>query len=276
MQADTFQDYVDSVAGGSAQPGANAQQFADYEFLLPSSIEQKNICQTLSGLDDKINLLQRQNKTLEQLAETLFRKWFVEEADESWPIVKVSDFVSTNKQTISRNFPYLEIEYLDTGSITEGKIKSFQRIFKKDAPSRAQRIVAEKDIVYSLVRPIQKHYGILDDVKPNTVVSTGFCVITCEKISPYFIYILLTQKDTVEYFESIAEGSTSTYPSLKPVDIENFEFQLPPINKLKEFAVMAEIYWNKIKLNTGQITNLTYMKDMLLPKLLCGEVNIEK
>lgn len=83
LQANRFQDYVDAIAGGSAQPGANAQQFADYEFLLPPFSEQKLIAETLSSLDDKIDLLHRQNKTLEALAETLFRQWFVEEAEES-------------------------------------------------------------------------------------------------------------------------------------------------------------------------------------------------
>jgi len=242
---------------------------------LPDYKEQTAIAEILSSLDDKIDLLHRQNKTFEQLAETLFRQWFVVEADESWETVKVSDVASINKSSIGKNYSFEEIEYLDTGSITNGQIESFQKYLLKDAPSRAQRLVDENDIVYSLVRPIQRHFGLLQEVKPNTVVSTGFCVISCDKISPYFIYILLTQNETVEYLDMVAEGSTSAYPSLKPSDIAGFEFQLPPKSKLDEFTEIAETNWNKIKSNTNQIQSLTKLRETLLPKLMSGEVRLK-
>jgi len=275
IQSNKFQDYVDSIAGGSAQPGANAQQFADFEFLLSPTNEQQIITSILTSLDDKINLLQRQNKTLEQLAETLFRQWFVEEASEDWKVGKVRDFACINKSSISKDYEYEYIEYLDTGSITEGIISEFQVFKLLDAPSRAQRIVRKNDLVYSLVRPIQRHYGILIEVKPNTVVSTGFCVINCHSISPFFMYLLLTIDDSVDYFDMVAEGSTSAYPSLKPSDIANFEFALPPKEKLHAFSEYTADAWNKISSNRIQIQTLTQLRDALLPKLMSGEMRVK-
>lgn len=77
-----------------------------------------------------------------------------------------------------------------------------------------------------------------------------------------------------EYLHSIAEGSTSAYPSLKPSDIESLEFQLPPEERLKVFSEYADNTWEKIELNHIQIRTLEKMRDTLLPKLMSGEVRV--
>lgn len=275
MRTKDYQGFIIGSASGTSIMHTAPSRIKEYSFLLPPMNEQKQIASILSSLDDKIDSLHRQNKTLEQLAETLFREWFVEEAEESWEVGKVSDFAYINKETISRNYSFTEIEYLDTGSITTGTITNYQTYNLADAPSRAQRIVGNDDIVYSLVRPIQRHYGLLHDVKPNTVASTGFCVITSKCISPYFLYLLLTRNDAVDYFDMVAEGSTSAYPSLKPSDIANYEFQKPSEERLNRFTKVSSDSWNKIKSNTNQISTLTKLRDSLLPKLMSGEVKVE-
>jgi type I restriction enzyme, S subunit len=267
---------LNEFAEGSSHPLVTQSLLNSIDVYVTDNIlDQKNIGEVLTSLDDKIDLLQRQNKTLKQLAETLFRQWFVEEAEENWEVLKVSDFAYLNKLAISKNYPFTVIEYLDTGSITEGIIENFETYNLSDAPSRAQRIVKNNDIVYSLVRPIQRHYGLLHNVKENTVVSTGFCVITSKEVSPYFLYLLLTGNDSIDYFDMIAEGSTSAYPSLKPSDIANFKFKKPPEEKLDKFNKVSSDTLNKIKSNTNQIKSLTQLRDTLLPKLISGEVRVK-
>ena len=78
LKSNNWSEYVDAIAGGSAQPGANAKQLGSFEIQLPPLPEQKAIASVLSSLDDKIDLLHQQNQTLEALAETLFRQWFIE------------------------------------------------------------------------------------------------------------------------------------------------------------------------------------------------------
>lgn len=79
---DTLRMYGEA---GTAVPIVNKTDFESIEVEIPNDKnEQQSIASILSSLDDKIDLLHRQNKTLEALAETLFRQWFVEEADESW------------------------------------------------------------------------------------------------------------------------------------------------------------------------------------------------
>lgn len=264
-----------SMTGSSGRQRVQTEVVTNHRFLLPSLSEQKAIASVLSSLDDKIDLLHRQNKTLEAMAETLFRQWFVEEAQEDWETVKVGDFVKTNVSSVTQDSMLKSIRYLDTGSLNEGRIEGFQVLDIKDAPSRARRIVKHNDVLISTVRPDQKHYGIIKNPDEDIIVSTGFCVISCEKINPHFIYIFLTTRDMTEYLHSIAEASTSTYPSLKPSDIESLEFKRPPEDKLREFSAYADNAWSKIEYNHIQIRTLEKLRDTLLPKLMSGEVRVD-
>lgn len=134
-----------------------------------------------------------------------------------------------NTKNISKNHYYKYINYLDTSNLTKNKILNIQRFDIDNAPSRAKRLVDNKDILYSSVRPNQLHYGILDNIKiENLVVSTGFNVIKCENdVNPYFIYYYIIQNEITEKMQGIAENSTTTYPSIRPGDLENIDIMLP-------------------------------------------------
>lgn len=151
--------------------------------------------------------------------------------------MKIGDFCKTNAATYSLKENWSEINYLDTGNITENHIAEIQHLVvgKDEIPSRARRKVQREDIVYSTVRPNQLHYGIIKDPVPNMLVSTGFVVITVDRqiADPYYIYFFLTQKNIVEQLQAIGAQSTSAYPSIKPTDIENIEIALPPLNEQK-------------------------------------------
>lgn len=232
-------------------------------------------CPSYFYFSQKIDLLQRQNATLEAMAETLFRQWFIEEEEKNADYLTISDVAKINKKSINSESLFKSIEYLDTGSIISGTITNLQSMTISDAPSRARRLVEHNDIIYSLVRPNQLHYGILKYPPQNMVVSTGFCVITCDKIDPHFIYLFLTSKDMTEYLHSVAEGSTSAYPSLLPSDIAKLEFRKPSVKKLTFFSKYAKEIWGKIYANQQQIRTLEKLRDTLLPKLMSGEVRVD-
>jgi len=275
LRSGQYREFFISIATGTSIFNLSQGILSAIPIYVPKASEQKTIASVLSSLDDKIDLLLRQNKTLEAMAKTLFRQWFVEEAQEDWRPVKVGDFVRTNITSINKDCSLKTIKYLDTSSLTVGKIEECQTLAIGDTPSRARRIVRHNDVLISTVRPNQKHYGILKQPAENLIVSTGFCVITCDKINPHFIYILLTTDIMTEYLHSIAEGSTSAYPSLKPSDIEEVEFQLPSEEKLIAYSEYADNAWNKIDYNHNQILILEELRDMLLPKLMSGEVRVK-
>lgn len=194
-----------------------------------------------------------------------------------WKEYKLGELVQTNKRSINSDYPYEEIAYLDTGSITRGKIDSFQKYKLNEAPSRAKRLVVQDDIIYSTVRPIQKHYGFIDNPLSNLVVSTGFATITCEKdkLNPKFLYYLLTNDETVEYLDVIAEASTSAYPSLRPSDIENLEITIPELPLQKSIASILSILDDKIELLHRQNSTLEKMAETLFRQWFVEEAKEE-
>ncbi len=190
-----------------------------------------------------------------------------------WKKVKLGEIVVTNPENIGKNYPYKEIVYLDTGSITRGKIDALQIVKLTDAPSRAKRLVKNEDIIYSTVRPIQRHYGFITNSPKNLVVSTGFVVIRAkqEKADSKFIYYLLTYDEIVDYLDVIAEGSTSAYPSLRPKDIKNLEIEIPEsLEEQKAIAAVLSSLDDKIDLLHRQNKTLEAMAETLYENWISG------
>jgi type I restriction enzyme S subunit len=113
-----FQRELKHVGEGSVQDNINLGTFQNVLFPIPPLPEQKAIASVLSSLDDKTDLLYRQNKTLEAMAKPLFRQWFVKEAQDDWEDVKIGDFVRINVSSINKDTKLKTIRYLDAGSLT--------------------------------------------------------------------------------------------------------------------------------------------------------------
>lgn len=185
----------------------------------------------------------------------------------SWKEITLGDdYIVTNAKTLNKDYQFSEIFYLDTGSITKGKVDSYQKISLKDAPSRAKRLLSNNDIIYSSVRPANRHYGFFSNPIHNLVISTGFIVITCneKKLFPLFLYYYLAQDQIVEELHSIAEGSTSAYPSLLPTDIESMVISIPPtIHEQRAIAAVLSSLDDKIDLLHRQNATLEAMAEAL-------------
>ncbi|WP_297812448.1 restriction endonuclease subunit S [uncultured Helicobacter sp.] len=169
---------------------------------------------------------------------------------EQWKEVRLGEMIKTNCKSIDKNYPYNIVQYLDTGSITDNRIESLQTFDLKDLPSRAKRLVQDNDIIYSLVRPIQRHFGFIKNPSKNLVVSTGFCTITTHQniLDSKFLYYFLTLNKTIEFLDLIAEASTSAYPAIKPSDIENLTIPLPPLETQQRIAEILSSLDDKIDL----------------------------
>lgn len=182
-----------------------------------------------------------------------------------WKEYKLGEVIKTNVESIGKDYPYSKILYLDTGSITRNNIDQYQEFELDKAPSRAKRLVKQDDIIYSSVRPNQLHYGYITNPANNLVVSTGFVTITCNKayIEPKFLYYYLTQENITEYLHSVAEASTSAYPSLKPSDIEFLDISLPPLPEQIRIASILSSLDDKIDLLHCENKTLEAMAETL-------------
>ena len=175
-------------------------------------------------------------------------------------LVKISDIAQTNTSSYSSKDDWAFVNYLDTGNITQNVIDSIQHIdlMEEKLPSRAKRKVKTNSIIYSTVRPNQLHYGIVKSQPQNFLVSTGFTVIDVDetKAVAECVYYFLTQADIVESLQAIGEQSVSTYPSIKPSDIENIEIPLPSLDVQKKIVGILKSLDDKIASNSAINNNL--------------------
>lgn len=191
--------------------------------------------------------------------------------------MRLGDCLKMNLHSYSEKDKWSVIRYLDTGNITEGRLNEVQSLLvgRDKIPSRARRKVSIGDIVFSTVRPNQKHYGIIEEEIENLLVSTGFAVMTVneEIADPYFIYYFLTQPDIINSLQAIAEQSTSTYPSIKPSDIEGIEICLPALKTQKKVSNILRVIDEKMKLNNRINDNLQQQAMALYAEMFLNSSN---
>ena len=170
-----------------------------------------------------------------------------------WRDVTLGDCIEMNDAvyTLREQWPF--INYLDTGNLTRGRIDAIQHLVvgEDKVPSRARRKVKPGDVLYSTVRPNQRHFGVIKDVPENFLASTGFAVIRgkAESVRTDFIYWFLAQDSVVERLQTIAEHSASAYPSIRPIDIERLRLELPPLPEQRAIASVLGSLDDKIELN---------------------------
>ncbi len=193
------------------------------------------------------------HKNIEAERVVLQKKEDKKNLPEGWRETKLGDVIVANDDTYSQKDKWRFINYLDTGSLTENQISEIQHfvIGKDKIPSRAKRKVQPGDIVYSTVRPNQKHYGILKNPLENLLVSTGFVTIRTkkEKADTNFVYWFLVQPEIIERLQTIGEHSTSAYPSIKPSDIKGLKLNLPSLTEQRAIAHILGSLDDKIELN---------------------------
>lgn len=179
---------------------------------------------------------------------------------EDWKEVKLNDIAILNKSNYKKGDNWTFVNYLDTGNITNGTIDEISCIDLSidKLPSRARRKATKDDVIYSSVRPIQKHLGIIKSPMKNMLVSTGFIVITSDEkeLNPSYLYFYLNQNSLTQHLQSIAEQRVSTYPALNVSDIQTLKIKLPTLSEQRVIADTLSALDDKIELNNKINENL--------------------
>ena len=267
---------LNEFISGAVQPKLNKASLTSIPFYLPEDKqEQRTIATILSSLDDKIDLLHRQNQTLEAMAETLFRQWFVEEAQEDWEEGKLDDVISVKGGTT----PSTSIAEFWDGNIywtTPRDLSNHNSVFM----FTTARKITEKGLsqigpgllpVGTVLLSSRAPIGYLAITEVPLAINQGYIAIICNKIiSNYFMYLWC--KSNMEYIKN--SGNGSVFQEISKSVFKEMSITIPPEAMLKKFDEEIESTFLKIKTNQFQIQTLETLRDTLLPKLMSGEVRV--
>ncbi|WP_180178317.1 restriction endonuclease subunit S [Acinetobacter sp. YH01005] len=251
----------------------------DYEISLPPLPEQKAIASVLSSLDDKIDLLHRQNKTLEAMAETLFRQWFIEEAKEDWEEVTLADVCTritdgshSSPASVEEGYPMASVKDMYDWGINQATCR---KISKEDyeALVQADCKALQGDILIAKDGSYLKHVFLLEEGLDVVLLSSIAMLRPNGRYNPMLLTLFLKLDSTHESMQNIVTGAV--IPRIVLKDFRKFPIQLPPKDLQDKAIGIVKPIFDKCWENNRQIQTLENLRDTLLPKLMSGEVRVQ-
>jgi len=260
---------------GATRRALTKGMLENLEIELPPLPEQKDIAAVLSSLDDKIDLLHRQNQTLEAMAATLFRQWFVEEAQEDWEETSLLGLVElVGGGTPKTSMPEYwdgDIPWLSGGDIATNH-KGFVSVSEKTISmagleNSSAKLLPKFATVISARGTVGKYCLLANEM---TFSQSNYGILPRIKNCYFFTYLLVDH--VVEELQSAAYGSV--FDTITTSTFRDAKFSAPPVAKVLEFEGFIASYFDKKLVNQTQIRTLEKLRDTLLPKLMSGEVRV--
>jgi len=284
---------------GAAQPSIKVGNLMSVCLSLPPLPEQKAIADMLSSFDEKIELLRAQNKTLETLAQTIFKEWFVnfnypdqdgkpyrksggEMVDselglipQGWRVGGIRCLVEHVKKNIKpfehpeRVYQHYSLPAFDSGKRPEKHNGS-------EISSNKYAVVENCFLVSKLNPSTPRIWAILNPLE-NSVCSTEFQVIKPNTYDSFgFVYGALTSYGLRRELSARSHGTSSSHQRVSPADILDAPVALPSDNLINQYSIMVNEMLEKVDNNYFQIQTLSKTRDVLLPKLMSGSVQLNR
>lgn len=280
---------ISAYVTGAAQPKLNQSNLKRMVIRLPDFDEQKQIASILSTYDELIENNTRRIEILEEMARRLYEEWFVhfrfpghEEVSfkqselggipEKWEIKELGGVSQINPEAIKPKSAPDEIHYIDIASVSPGQIDKAETMQFANAPGRARRIVRSGDILWSCVRPNRRSCAMIVEPRENTVASTGFAVLRTGSISKHYLYQYVRADQFVSYLVNRATGAA--YPAVKAADFKEAKIIVPQRDILSDFDKAVAPMRSLIHRLDRKNANLRAQRDLLLPKLVSGEIDV--
>lgn len=264
-----FRANIAGMSSITTRASLNNSMLAELPLLLPNYEEQVRIATILKSLDDKIGLLHRENTTLEAMAETLFRQWFIEEAKEDWEEVSLTRVANFLNGLACQKFPPKnEIEKLPVLKIRELSNGIGDDSDYATTDVEKEYIVHAGNVIFAWSASLM--VKIWDG--RDCILNQHLFKVTSEKYPKWFYYFWC--KHHLDEFISIAQSHATTMGHIKRKDLENAIVLVPTSSELKTMTEQIEYLLQKIENNNKQIQTLIQQRDSLLPKLMSGEVKI--
>ena len=284
--------YIINNSNGSTFKEISGGTFKNLEISLPSISEQKAISSVLWTIDEKISVLKKINRNLQNLIKILYKEYFesfeLDNVPDDWELVNIGSIID-----IYNGYSYkgTELQESDCGMVT---IKNFNR-------DGSFRIDGFKEIVYS--NKIKKHHFINEndilisctDVTQDADI-IGNCIIVLDKqnydelimsmdlvkieskiseINNFLLASIFKSYNFKKHILGYVNGTTVLHLDKK--GIKKFKIALPKdLSELKNISERFELIYAEIQCNQKEINKLTKLRDTLLPKLMSGEIDVSK
>lgn len=279
FQQSSFREYILNISVGATMPSINTGILKEISVSYPPLPEQKSIASILSSLDDKIDLLHRQNKTLESMAETIFRQFFIEEVKENWNEKKLETLTNIS---IGRTPPRKESQWFSnsTNDIKWISIKDLgndgififntSEYLTKEAINKFNIPVIPKNTVVLSFKMTIGRVAITDEEMLSNEAIAHFKFNSKTPFSKEYLFLFLKN-----YKYEILGSTSSIVTSINSSMIKEMSILVPDNETMTNFKKITENYFIKIKNNQKQIRTLEKMRDNLLPKLMNGEIRVD-
>ena len=244
---------------------------------IPDLNTQKAIANTLSSIDDKIETSKQINHHLEQMAQAIFKSWFVDfepfggKMPNDWTIGKLSDVLKLIKNGINdkdkQKLPYVPIDILPMHSLSLNSYKS------NDEAKSSLITFKKNDILLGAMRV----YFHRVCISPFTGITRSTCFVLRPFNKIYLEYCLLTcnLKSSIEYAQSTSKGSTMPY-AVWENGLAELKIPIPTEKVIKNFSKIVSPLIKTLQDSIYEIENLQNLRDTLLPKLLSGEISVNQ
>jgi len=304
LRTPQYRAYCRAHATGTTNLGLPREDFLAFE-VPPPSKERETLLTLLEALDGKIELNRRMNETLEAMGRAIFKDWFVDFGptrakaqghppylapdlwslfpdaldDEGkpvgWQVGSIGDLADTNHQSwTARNHPPF-VEYIDLSNAKWGNVEAITTLAWEEAPSRARRIAKAGDTIVGTTRPGNGSFAYI--AQDGLTVSTGFAVLSPRQpIYRDVVHSAATRPDSIERLANLADGHGGAYPAVKPSEVSDIELVLPADAILTAFAEVLSPIRAKIESAKVESRSLAQTRDLLLPRLMSGEIRLSE
>ena len=256
---------IKSMTGSSGRERVQIEVLRDFTFLLPPLTIQQKIAEILSSLDDKIDLLHRQNKTLESLALTLFRHYFIDNPNrnewEEKPLKYFGNIIcgktppKNQKEYFNGTYPFIKIPDMHNNVFV---FQTADSLTQEGLDSQKAKTLPPFSVCVSCIATIGVVSMNTNIAQTNQQINS---IVPYKECYRYFLYC--SMKYSFDELEAMASGGTAT-ANLNTTDFSNMKLLLPREKEILRFHTETLPFFDKIYNNTKQIQNLQAMRDMLL------------
>lgn len=274
LSTPSFKKQIFNLDIGGVQPSIKVPHLLNSEILIPESLpEQHEIAAILGSLDDKIELLRKENKTLESIAQTLFKEWFV---DFRFPgatkkMIELDQLIEFEpKEKVSKNQEYL---FFDMKTLSNDSMGILDGVYKKVSSGSIFRI---NDTLLAKITPCLENgkTGFIFDIKNESLArgSTEFIVMRAKNYtSPYFVYCLARSGNFRDHAIKSMSG-TSGRQRVQVFQLKKYYIGADK-KQMEDFHESVDPLFEKVKNNNFEIQSLSKLRDEILPLLISGKLS---